>query len=116
LDNKVVAKPSMDIIGEAKNLQAVYWSRRDCYCISPNVIRFGNLYGYWIASQGMQLLLNTKECKLIGYFNEGRFYVMDLLDSSIHAQAVLFCEKDTSTEWTSYRNIINSMIPKPRVL
>jgi hypothetical protein len=116
LDNKVVAKPSMDIIGEAKNLQAVYWSRRDCYCISPNVIRFGNLYGYWIASQGMQLLLNTKECKMIGYFYEGRLYVMDLLDQSIHAQAVLFTEDDNSTAWTSYRNIVNSMIPKTRVL
>jgi hypothetical protein len=116
LEGKIVATLNMDIIGEAKNLQAVYGNDRDFYCISPHKIRLKDQYGYWLSSYGMELLLNTKECKLIGYFNEGRFYVMDLLDSSIHAQAVLFCEKDTSTAWTSYRNIINSMIPKPRVL
>jgi hypothetical protein len=116
LEGKIVATPAMDIIGDAQDLQAVYGNDRDFYCISPHKIRLKDQYGYWLSSQGMQLLLNTKECKLIGYFNDGRFYVMDLLDSSIHAQAVLFSEKDTSTAWTSYRNIVNSMIPKPRTL
>jgi hypothetical protein len=116
LDNKVVATTEFDLIGDARDLQAVYRDNRSYYCISAYQIRMQDQYGYWLAPCGMHLLRSTDFCKIIGYFYEGRFYMMDLLDSSIHAQAVLFSEEDTSTEWTSYRNIINSMIPKPRVL